>query len=124
MAEISDGSPATDVVVTDDHYTVTETLGGTNAATNIGDTESHSYNRAQGLSDSGAVVGFAWNLFQPNDSIAYDGGWKTIGGIDGPRGRRAQHQHGDTKGNAGGLSHRSRPQPSPRAALSVSRRGW
>lgn len=51
---------------------------------NIGDTESHSYNRAQGLSDSGAVVGFAWNLFQPNDSIAYDGGWKTIGGIDGP----------------------------------------
>jgi len=54
------------------------------AITNIGDTESHSYNRAQGLSDSGAVVGFAWNLFQPNDSIAYDGGWKTIGGIDGP----------------------------------------
>ena len=43
----ADGSPATDVVVTDDHYTVTETLGGTNPATNIGDTD------GDGLLDGG-----------------------------------------------------------------------
>jgi len=53
------------------------------AIDNVGDTESHTYNRAQGISESGVVVGFAWNLFQPNDAILFDGGWFTIGGTGG-----------------------------------------
>ena len=53
--------------------------------TDIGATESHSYNRAYGISEGGVVVGFAWNLFSPNDATLFDGNtWFTIGGIDGP----------------------------------------
>ena len=51
---------------------------------NLGDTEEHSYNRAFGVNESGQVAGWAWNLFQPNDAIVYDGAWFTVGGIDGP----------------------------------------
>ncbi|MFT5463448.1 MAG: putative HAF family extracellular repeat protein [Planctomycetota bacterium] len=52
--------------------------------TNVGSTETHSYNRVQGLNELGELVGFAWNLFSPNDSVAFDGAkWSTIGGIDG-----------------------------------------
>ncbi|MFT7463548.1 MAG: putative HAF family extracellular repeat protein [Pseudohongiellaceae bacterium] len=56
--------------------------GGT--ISNVGDTESHAYNRAEGISETGELVGFAWNLFQPNDSIRFDGSWSVIGGVDGP----------------------------------------
>ena len=53
--------------------------------TNVGDTDGHSYNRGYGISEAGVLVGFAWNLFEPNDSILYAGGsWLTIGGTDGP----------------------------------------
>ncbi len=51
---------------------------------NVGEPEGHSYNRGYGVNESGALVGFAWNLFSPNDSIRFDGSWKTIGGVDGP----------------------------------------
>lgn len=51
---------------------------------NIGKAESHESNRAQGINDAGDVVGFAFNLFQPNDSILYSGSsWSTIGGTGG-----------------------------------------
>jgi probable HAF family extracellular repeat protein len=51
------------------------------AIVNIGDTEPHSYNRGTGLNDGGVVVGMAWNLFEPNDAILFDGAmWFTIGG--------------------------------------------
>ena len=50
----------------------------------VGTGEGHSYSRLEGINESGSSVGFAWNLFSPNDSIAYDGvKWATIGGIDG-----------------------------------------
>ena len=52
---------------------------------NVGATEPHTYNRAIGVNEAGALVGFAWNLFQPNDAILGSGGtWATIGGLDGP----------------------------------------
>ncbi len=51
---------------------------------NLGDSEPHSYNRAQGINDDGVVVGFGWNLFSPNDALLFAGSWVTIGGIDGP----------------------------------------
>lgn len=47
----------------------------------IGATETHSRNRAYGVSEAGRVVGFAWELFQPNDAILLDGAWVTIGGF-------------------------------------------
>ena len=48
---------------------------------NLGATEPHSYNRGYGINESGVLVGFAWDLFQPNDSILFDGAsWFTIGG--------------------------------------------
>jgi len=51
------------------------------AITNIGATAPTSYNRGVGLNDFGVVVGFGWNLFQPNDAILFDGsGWFMIGG--------------------------------------------
>jgi len=49
--------------------------------TNLGASEPHSYNRGLGISNNGNVVGMAWNLFSPNDSIAYDGSWSQIGGF-------------------------------------------
>ncbi|MFT4709873.1 MAG: putative HAF family extracellular repeat protein [Bacteroidia bacterium] len=52
--------------------------------TDLGANESHTYNRGHGINDAGDVVGFAWNLFQPNDSIQNDGAWKVIGGEDSP----------------------------------------
>lgn len=55
------------------------------AITNVGASESHSYNRARGINDNGDLAGFAWNLFQPNDSIQFDGStWTDIGGLDSP----------------------------------------
>lgn len=52
---------------------------------NPGATESHQSNRGVGINDLGVLVGFAWNLFQPNDAVLFDGvKWETIGGIDGP----------------------------------------
>jgi probable HAF family extracellular repeat protein len=52
---------------------------------NDGALEAHSYNRYQGLNETGDKVGFAWDLFSPNDAVAFDGSkWSTIGGIDGP----------------------------------------
>lgn len=48
--------------------------------TNLGSTEPHSYNRGTGINDNGQVIGMAWNLFQPNDSILYDNQWFQIGG--------------------------------------------
>lgn len=47
---------------------------------NLGATEPHQANRAQGISNDGKLAGFAWNLFSPNDSVVYDAGWKQIGG--------------------------------------------
>lgn len=52
--------------------------------TNVGKGEGHSYNRALGVNEAGILVGFAWNLFSPNDAILYSGIWNTIGGLDGP----------------------------------------
>jgi probable HAF family extracellular repeat protein len=53
--------------------------------TDIGAGESHAYNRGYGVSEAGLVIGWAWNLLQPNDAILNTAGsWKTIGGIDGP----------------------------------------
>jgi uncharacterized membrane protein len=50
--------------------------------TNVGSSEGHSYNRVQGVNEAGSMVGFAWNLFQPNDSVVFDGSkWATIGGF-------------------------------------------
>ncbi|QDU70061.1 hypothetical protein [Engelhardtia mirabilis] len=55
------------------------------AIQNLGVAESHSSNRAQGISDNGLLAGFAWELFQPNDAIGFNTvTWKTIGGTDGP----------------------------------------
>ena len=53
--------------------------------TNMGATEGHSFNRGYGVSNAGVLVGFAWDLFAPNDAILFTGfSWLTIGGIDGP----------------------------------------
>ncbi len=53
--------------------------------TNVGQTDSHSYNRARGVNDSGGLAGPGWNLFQPNDAIQFDGSsWTSIGGLDSP----------------------------------------
>ena len=54
------------------------------AISDIGATQGHSYNRGYGINDAGFVVGFAWNLFQPNDAIQYDSKWSVIGGTDSP----------------------------------------
>ncbi len=49
---------------------------------NLGDDEPHQYNRGVGLNDTGIVVGFAWNLFSPNDAMLHDGNrWVQIGGF-------------------------------------------
>jgi len=49
---------------------------------NLGATEPHQYNRGVGLNDTGIVVGFAWDLFSPNDAMLYDGArWIQIGGF-------------------------------------------
>ena len=50
--------------------------------TDIGVGEPHSYSRAYGVNDAGVTVGFAWDLFQPNDTILFDGStWFQIGGF-------------------------------------------
>ncbi len=55
-------------------------LGG--VVEDVGKTEPHSYSRAYGVSEGGVLVGFAWNLFSPNDAILFDGGvWSMIGGF-------------------------------------------
>jgi len=52
------------------------------AITNLGLNEPHSYSRGYGLNDGGVVVGFAWDLFQPNDTILFDGStWTQLGGF-------------------------------------------
>ncbi|MHC4845324.1 MAG: hypothetical protein ACYTCU_04085 [Planctomycetota bacterium] len=49
---------------------------------NVGSSEPHSYSRARGINEAGALVGFAWNLFSPNDAIKFDGvKWSDIGGF-------------------------------------------
>lgn len=48
---------------------------------NPGSSEPHSYNRGTGINDNGQLIGMAWNLFQPNDSILFDGQWFQIGGF-------------------------------------------
>ncbi|MFT5286851.1 MAG: putative membrane protein [Planctomycetota bacterium] len=54
--------------------------------TNLGGSElGHDYSRLQGINAAGQTVGFGWNLFSPNDSLAFNGAeWLTIGGTDGP----------------------------------------
>ena len=52
--------------------------------TDLGAAEGHAYNRGRGINDAGDIVGYAWNLFSPNDSIQNDGAWKVIGGEDSP----------------------------------------
>ncbi|GJM23095.1 MAG: hypothetical protein DHS20C15_30100 [Planctomycetota bacterium] len=55
------------------------------AINNPGATEPHQSNRFVGLNDFGILVGLAWNLFQPNDAVLFDGvKWEDIGGLDGP----------------------------------------
>jgi probable HAF family extracellular repeat protein len=51
---------------------------------NVGASEPHQSSRAQGINEAGEIVGFAWNLFSPNDAVLFDGSWFTIGGLDGP----------------------------------------
>lgn len=46
----------------------------------FGASEPHQYSRAQGISNTGKIAGFGWNLFSPNDSILYDQAWLQIGG--------------------------------------------
>lgn len=50
----------------------------------VGQSEPHTYNRLYGINEQGHVIGSAWELFQPGDSIVYDGAWQTIGGTDSP----------------------------------------
>ncbi|MFT4543305.1 MAG: putative HAF family extracellular repeat protein [Planctomycetota bacterium] len=51
------------------------------AISNVGESDAHTYNRGYGINALGSLVGFAWDLFSPNDSILFEGGsWLTIGG--------------------------------------------
>jgi probable HAF family extracellular repeat protein len=51
---------------------------------NVGASEPHSRNRAQGISEDGVLAGFGWELLHPGDAVVFDGKWSTIGGLDGP----------------------------------------
>ncbi len=52
------------------------------AITNMGSSEPHEYNRGLGLNDSGQLIGMAWDLFSPADSVLFDGtNWNQIGGF-------------------------------------------
>jgi len=73
------------------------------ALTNVGATESHQSNRGVGINDLGVLVGFAWNLFQPNDAVLFDGvKWEDIGGLDGPF-QNAEAKDVNNTGTAVGL---------------------
>ncbi|MFT7669788.1 MAG: putative HAF family extracellular repeat protein [Planctomycetota bacterium] len=47
----------------------------------VGATASQSNSRGRGINESGHLIGMGWELFQPNDSISFDGGWMQLGGF-------------------------------------------
>ncbi|MFT7484480.1 MAG: putative HAF family extracellular repeat protein [Candidatus Paceibacteria bacterium] len=51
------------------------------AINNLGAGDWHQYNRGLGINDVGFLVGMAWDLFSPNDSIYFNGMWNQIGGF-------------------------------------------
>jgi uncharacterized membrane protein len=49
---------------------------------NAGASEAHDYNRGEGISPTGLLVGHAWDALMTGDAVVYDGHWTAIGGLE------------------------------------------